>query len=249
MPVHDWTRVEAGIFHDFHVSWIPEIRKALNSGILPNGFYALAEQHAGKRIADLLSLHASPVDDTTRTVLDFDGGIAVAEAPPRVRRKQSIDLEVLALRRTLAIRHVSGHRLIAIIEIVSPGNKDRAQHVEQFASKIVDALERGIHVLLIDLFPPGIHDPNGLHAEILHELQPTTETYESPVDEPVTLAAYEASGTSVESYVEHLTPGVQLPSMPLFLRPGRYIDAPLAPTYDAAYDGMPAFWRQVLEGR
>ena len=35
MPVHDWTRVEAGIFHDFHVAWLPEIRKALNGGLLP----------------------------------------------------------------------------------------------------------------------------------------------------------------------------------------------------------------------
>ena len=42
MPLHDWTRVEAGIFHDFHVSWIPEIKKMLNGGLLPEGDYALA---------------------------------------------------------------------------------------------------------------------------------------------------------------------------------------------------------------
>jgi hypothetical protein len=43
MPVHDWTRAEAGIFHAFHVAWIPELQKVLNSGLLPEGFYALAE--------------------------------------------------------------------------------------------------------------------------------------------------------------------------------------------------------------
>ena len=37
MPVHDWTRVEAGIFHAFHVAWVPEIQKALNGGLLPEG--------------------------------------------------------------------------------------------------------------------------------------------------------------------------------------------------------------------
>jgi hypothetical protein len=31
MPLHDWTRVEAGVFHDFHATWIPEIKKRLNS--------------------------------------------------------------------------------------------------------------------------------------------------------------------------------------------------------------------------
>ena len=36
--------------------------------------------------------------------------------------------------------------------------------------------------------------------------------------------------------------------MPLFLRPDRYVNVPLEPTYQAAYQGMPAFWRDVLEG-
>ena len=29
MPVHDWTRVAAGIFHHFHHDWITEIARAL----------------------------------------------------------------------------------------------------------------------------------------------------------------------------------------------------------------------------
>ena len=35
MPVHDWTRVEAGIFQAFHVAWIPRIQTSLNDGLLP----------------------------------------------------------------------------------------------------------------------------------------------------------------------------------------------------------------------
>lgn len=50
MPVHDWTRVEDGIFHDFHCAWTIELRNAMNEGLLPDGFYALAEQHAGRTI-------------------------------------------------------------------------------------------------------------------------------------------------------------------------------------------------------
>ena len=29
MPMHNWTRVSAGTFHDFHCSWIAELKKAL----------------------------------------------------------------------------------------------------------------------------------------------------------------------------------------------------------------------------
>lgn len=59
MPVHDWTRVDAGIFHAFHLAWISEIQKVLNGVLLPEGYYVLAEQHAGRTIPDVLTLHAS----------------------------------------------------------------------------------------------------------------------------------------------------------------------------------------------
>jgi hypothetical protein len=44
MPVHDWTRVNAGTFHDFHYSWVLEIKRALKRGLLPEGYYVMAEQ-------------------------------------------------------------------------------------------------------------------------------------------------------------------------------------------------------------
>jgi len=43
MPVHDWTLVDAGIFHDFHTVWIGALRNVLSEGLLPEGYYALAE--------------------------------------------------------------------------------------------------------------------------------------------------------------------------------------------------------------
>jgi len=85
MPTHDWTRVEAGIFHDFHTVWIGAIRNSLNEGLLPSGYYALAEQHAGKMISDVLTLHtAEAAPDELPPLPPDTGGIAVAEAPPRV---------------------------------------------------------------------------------------------------------------------------------------------------------------------
>ena len=35
MPIHDWSRVPSGLFHDFHQSWSIRIKDALNSGRLP----------------------------------------------------------------------------------------------------------------------------------------------------------------------------------------------------------------------
>jgi hypothetical protein len=248
MPVHHWRRVDAGIFHDFHVSWIPELKKVLNGGLLPEGYYALAEQHAGRAIADVLTLHAGSVTLEPFPLPPATGGTAVAEAPPRVRRRQTVEQAAVARRRSLAIRHVSGHRLVAILEIVSPANKDRSRHVEELAERIVSALEVGVHVLLVDLLPPGPSDRHGMHGVVRRQLEESEEPYDLPMDEPLTLASY-AAGPQVEIYLEHLAVGAALPEMPLFLRPDRYINVPLEATYQAAYEGLPAYWRNVLEGR
>jgi hypothetical protein len=62
----------------------------------------------------------------------------------------------------------------------------------------------------------------------------------------LTLAAY-AAGPQIEIYLEHVAVGSPLPEMPLFLRSDRYINVPVETTYHAAYRGLPAFWRKILE--
>jgi sugar phosphate isomerase/epimerase len=142
---------------------------------------------------------------------------------------------------------VTGHRLVALLEILSPANKDRKAHIEALAQKVASALDLGVHVLVVDLFPPGPHDPQGIHAVIRHELDLSEEAYDLPSDEPFTLASY-AAEAGVEVYLEHLAPGGVLPDMPLFIRPDKYVNVPLESSYQSAYSGMPQFWRNVLEG-
>jgi hypothetical protein len=249
MPLHDWTRIEDGIFHGFHTVWIGVLNNALNEGLLPEGYYALPEQHMGRPIADILTLHASPAPPSPPLPLPpATGGTALAEAPPRVQRRQTVEPAALARRRSLAIRHVSGHRLVALLEIVSPANKDRTEKVADFTAKVVSALDAGVHVLLVDLFPPGLHDPQSMHGAVLQRLEQSDTEYDLPNAESRTLASYVA-GPRVDVYLSHPAPGDPLPDMPLFLRPDRYVNVPLEATYQTAYRGMPAFWRDVLEGR
>jgi hypothetical protein len=236
------------VFHDFHTAWIASIRTALNSGLLPEGYYALAEQHAGETIADVLTLRAGRERDGHDQALPGPtGGTLVAEAPPRVRRRQTSDIPSLK-PRTIAVRHVSGHELVATIEIVSPANKDRVAHVQEFAAKAAKSLEAGIHLLVVDVLPPGRFDCYGMHGAIWQVVNGPDERYDLPPREPLTLASY-AAGGRVEAYIEHLAVGASLVEMPLFLRSDRYINVPLDPTYADAYRGVPAVWRDVLEGR
>ena len=58
MPLHDWSRVPAGLFHDFHQTWSIQIKLALNAGILPKGLSALVEQRSGPRESDVLAIES-----------------------------------------------------------------------------------------------------------------------------------------------------------------------------------------------
>jgi len=148
-------------------------------------------------------------------------------------------------RRTIAIRHVSGHRIVALIEIVSPANKDRKAHVTTFVNKMVAALQLGIHVLLIDLFPPGKHDTDGMHGAVWNRFEPD-EDNTLPDDRPFAIASYAASNPA-KAYVSFAALGAALPAAPLFLTPERFVSLELEPGYTEAYHGMPEFWRNVIE--
>src|SRR5437868_430814 len=101
MPIHDWTRVNAGIFHDFHHDWITMLKRALNDGLLPPGYYALAEQIAGGLGPDVLaldlSLPGSPqAGDQTPAPEKASAGVALATAPPKVRFTASAEIDLYA---------------------------------------------------------------------------------------------------------------------------------------------------------
>ena len=243
MPVHDWTRVDAGTFHAFHLAWITHLSEALNGGLLPNGYYAMAEQHGGRLVGDILTLRSPP---SVAAPPGGNGGLAVADAPPRVRHRLTVSSAARELRRTLAIRHVTSDRIVALLEMVAPANKDRPLSVEQFANKAEMALRQGVHVVVADLFPPGPHDPQGMHGAIWERFDEAPCLL--PPDEPLTLVSYLALRMP-EACLEHLAVGSTLVEMPLFLDLDCYIDLPLESTYMTAYRGMPARWRLVLEGQ
>src|SRR3954469_14369544 len=103
MPMHDWTRVEAGIFHAFHHEWISEIGRALNRGLLPADYYALPEQQAAGFGPDVLTLQDrnAPGGSTATATRTRPKTTYTAETPTAFyRRKKS----------TIVIRHVSGDR-------------------------------------------------------------------------------------------------------------------------------------------
>jgi hypothetical protein len=241
MPVHDWSRVDDGTFHAFHNAWLAQLMNALNNGLLPPDYYALSEQVATRMQTDVLALHRGTVQPPT-------GGLAVAEAAPQVRlraRPTPARLRTPVRRRRLTVRHTSGHRVVAAVEVTSPANKDRRDSVREFADKVVQLLANDVQVLLVDLLRPGKHDPQGMHGAVWSRFEPAG--YTPPPDEPLTLASYRWDGTEPEAFVEPTVVGRPLIDMPLFLNRDRYIQTPLESTYQLAFRALPAFIQQALQ--
>src|SRR6266498_4931350 len=65
MPIHDWTRVSAGVFHDFHIAWMAQLSRRMNSGLLPEDHYAMAERAGTGVAADVLA----PTEIVSRAVM------------------------------------------------------------------------------------------------------------------------------------------------------------------------------------
>jgi hypothetical protein len=214
--------------------------------LLPADYYALPEQFAAGFGPDVLTLQGEQDGQSNQAAGPGSGvsggGLLVAPKLPPVaetdmafyRRKQ----------KDLVVRHVSGDRIVAMIEIVSPGNKAARHPLRAFVHKAAALLDQGVHLLIVDLFPPGKRDPEGLHAEIWQEV--AGQEYTAPADKPLTLASYDV-GDLLRAFVVYAAVGEALADMPLFLEPGQAVEVPLEGTYNAAFADIPRRWRRVLE--
>ena len=207
MPIHDWSRIPSGLFHDFHQHWTIELTKSLNRGLLPNGQSALVEERS-----------RSGIISTTK-------------------QRYASRANQIAIKKHL-------QKTIAIIEIISPGNKDTKAAIRDFLDKTFEFLRAGVHVLLIDLFPPSPRDPLGIHQLIWDEIG--NDPFAFPLGKDRILASYEASEEKV-AYIQPVGVGDVLPDMPLFLSQGLHVKVPLESTYLSAWAACPLEMQLAVE--
>ncbi len=244
MRIHDWNRVDDGIFHDFHHAWIEEIKRALNGGLLPPWLYALAEQQVSEFGPDVLALQAPE----SASGHDVDGGgTGLLIAPPKVKLTTHGSQEFYTSRqKSVVVHHASDDRIVAVVEVVSPGNKSSQKRLDAFVCKASSLLHQGIHLLIMDLHRSPRRTPEGIHGAIWSDIN--DDDYRQPKDKPLTFVGYKADNfAGVTAFIEPVGVGDSLPEMPLYVATDGYILVPLQPTYDRAFAAMPRRWANVLE--
>lgn len=118
---------------------------------------------------------------------------------------------------------------------------------EHASTRTVDAIENGINVLVVDLFQPSRFDPLGMHHALRIRLSLRSDHPEQAFSPRSTFASYCLSlPRHIDMFVEYLEADMQLPEMPIFLDGKHYVNVPLEATYQRAWEGTPAFWREVV---
>ncbi len=246
MPIHDWTKAPAGDYHNFHQIWSVELCNALNAGLLPTGFSALIDRSIMGFAPDVLTASRR----STPFKQNGPGG-AVIKAMPRTRymslpsEAQDDPIHYAYRANRVAIRTNHGD-LVAVVELVSPGNKRGNRAIRKFRTKVVAFLQRGVHVSFVDLFPPTSRDPSGLHKFVWDEIR--EEPLEIPTDKPLTVASYVADPVYA-AFVEPVAVGDSLPPLPIFLDTDSHVSAPLEETYMRSWRNCSEDFRAVVEGR
>jgi len=151
MPLLDHFHPPVLTYHhweSFHAIWAGAMMERLNQ-MLPSRYLAEIHVHLGNRVeADVAEFERdSPREEV---VNGPGGGVAVAPwAPPVATQVLPAvfpdDIEVL-VRDTR-----DDYRLVAVVELVSPGNKDRPESRQAFAAKVAAYLQRGVGLLVVDI--------------------------------------------------------------------------------------------------
>jgi len=238
MPLHHWSHALPELFHDFHQSWSIRIKDALNAGRLPKGVIALVEQKAGAVQPDVVAL-----ESRREWLADARGGTATTTRPvTRLVRRSTKEIYAGRANRIVLKHHLG--QTIAVIEIVSPGNKHSRGALHDFVDKTLEFLRHGIHVLVIDLLPPTPRDPFGIHKAIWDEIE--EEPFTFPEGKDRILVSYE-TGAERAAYIEPVGVGDVLPEMPLFLANDLSVLVPLESTYQAAWSAAPEEFRVAVQ--
>jgi hypothetical protein len=213
----------------FHNRWANVIADTLDR-TLPGRFFAEVQVHLGSQIeADVAEFEESPPPGQGAN--GAGGGVAIQTwAPPAAVRTVAIDFPDDVEVQVYDLRG-GGKRLAAVIELISPSNKDRPETRRAFAAKCVAYLQRGLGLILVDIVTAR---RGNLHQEVLTGLGQAEEAV-LPPDTNLYAVAYRparrAERNELDLWPMSLAVGQPLPLLPLALRGAFFVPVDLEATY------------------
>jgi hypothetical protein len=248
MPLRDHFHGPVGRrpWQSFHAAWAGSIAADLNRR-LPARFVADAPVYLGsKASADVAEYESAEANDWGHNGREAGkGGVAVAPgtasevlaevanyAPPEtaLAMPASFPTEI-----RVEVRDVGdNYKVLAVVELVSPGNKKEADEREQFAAKCLSYLGKGIGLVVIDIVTERHWN---LHNELVRIGQ-KGDKFLMAGDPPIYVTAYRPVHRNKEDLIDlwlwPLKVGEALPAVPLALKGYGCVRLDLEATYAEA---------------
>ena len=129
-----------------------------------------------------------------------------------------------------------GQRLVAAVEIVSPGNKDRPDARAAFVAKCHALLVQDVCVAIVDPVTERSANPYADLARRLGAAPPATAA--AGIYAVCCRAYHYRDRFRVETWEHALDIGRALPTLPLWISEGKYVPLELERTYEEACKGL-----------
>lgn len=217
-------------WESFHAAWATEVMRTLNRRVLPPGCFAAAQVHVGSRVEIDVAAFEKEQELITDATEGNGGGVALQTwAPPAAALTMPAvfpdEIEIQVFQR------IGGATLVAAVELISPGNKDRPETRRAFTAKCAGYLQQGIGLVIVDIVTER---QANLHDELI-QLNDQPDRFGFSEESDLYVAAYRpkrrASGDQVEMWLTPLALGQPLPIAPLALRGVATVPVDLDTTY------------------
>jgi hypothetical protein len=219
-------------WESFHSNWATKLADALTERWLPPNYIAEEHVHFGPSVEIDVATFAKEASGGEGK----DG--TVATLGPKVWTPPAADAVIPSVfPETFEVRIHStdtGPKLVAAIELISPGNKDRPAERKAFATKVASYLYQGISVIIVDIVT---NRRANLHNEVLQVME-AAETLQLPTETTLYAVAYRPlrrnHADEIDLWRSPLTLGGSLPTLPLGLRGDLAIPVDFESTYAEA---------------
>jgi len=215
-------------WHAFHNAWATYIASNLNH-VLPEGYFAEPNVQFGIEID--VATFEEPLQGR---YYELSGKMPVADnslawVPPAPAQTFPFK-PVSELVEISIFNEEEGPILKAVIELVSPANKDRSANRKAFVSKCLQYLQQGLGLIIVDVVT--VRTAN-LHNELLTNIVASEQSH---INAQLYTTAYRVvkhqNESSLDIWQQKLELGQPLPIMPLWLQGSICLPVDLGATYE-----------------
>lgn len=228
-PVDDYSSWE-----ELHGAWPGIIAIRLNT-ILPREYRGVPRVHLGSAI----EVDVAAFENETPVGAIGDGikaGTALVWSPAQPTLLLETDVPTPPEYEVRVYDERRGRRLVAVVELVSPRNKDRAESREAFVSKCHALLQEGVCVAIVD---PVTERQSNLYAELAERIGADPPAVAASSIYAVSCRALSVRRRwRVEAWQHELAIGSALPTLPLWLTESLHVPLELETTYEETCRGL-----------